>query len=145
VAWKRQGQHVVVALQGGQDQLPRSPRVHEAVNADERLARTAAMERGERDQDCCLDKGPISPTVSVMRDGRMHQTTVRFGPHLWEALETECARLGISAAQYLREAALARLSYTAGRRGDTEFEQALVAAGAAAVTEPDLDGWRAKT
>jgi hypothetical protein len=59
-----------------------------------------------------------------MRDGRMHQTTVRFGPDLWEALEDECSRLGVSAAQYLREAALARLSYTAGRRGDAEYAEA---------------------
>jgi hypothetical protein len=61
-----------------------------------------------------------------MRDGRMHQTTVRFGPDLWEALERECRRLGVSAAQYLREAALTRLAYTAGRRRDTEYEAALL-------------------
>ncbi|HEX6714151.1 MAG TPA: hypothetical protein VF066_12230 [Thermoleophilaceae bacterium] len=73
-----------------------------------------------------------------MRDGRMHQTTVRFGPDLWAALEEECARLGVSAAQYLREAALARLSYTAGRRGETEYEHALVGAGVPAETPPDV-------
>ena len=55
----------------------------------------------------------------------MHQTTVRFGPDLWEALEDECGRLGVSVAQYLREAALTRLVYAAGRRGDEEFELAL--------------------
>ena len=55
----------------------------------------------------------------------MHQTTVRFGPDLWEALEEECRRLGLSVAQYVREAALARLVYTAGRRGDDEFDHAL--------------------
>lgn len=60
----------------------------------------------------------------------MHQTTVRFGSDLWEALEAECARLGVSAAQYLREAALARLAYTAGRRGDPLYDEALVAVGA---------------
>lgn len=60
----------------------------------------------------------------------MHQTTVRFGPDLWGALEEECRRLGISAAQFVREATLARLSYTAGRRGETEYERALVGAGA---------------
>ena len=62
----------------------------------------------------------------------MHQTTVRFGPDLWDAMEVECARLGVSAAQYLREAALARLSYSSGRRGDDEYEVALVGAGAQA-------------
>jgi hypothetical protein len=61
----------------------------------------------------------------------MHQTTVRFGPDLWEALEAECGRLGMSAAQYVREAALARLSYTAGVRGETDYGIALVSAGAA--------------
>lgn len=60
----------------------------------------------------------------------MHQTTVRFTPDLWESLELECRRLGISAAQYLREAALARLAYMAGQRGDTGYERALVTAGA---------------
>src|SRR4051794_30880130 len=66
----------------------------------------------------------------------MHQTTVRFGPDLWEALEVECGRLGVSAAQYLREAAVARLSYTAGRLGEEEFERALVRAGAAPALMP---------
>jgi hypothetical protein len=56
---------------------------------------------------------------------KMHQTTVRFGPDLWLALDEECKRLGLSVAQYVREAALARLAYTAGRRGDDEFEFAL--------------------
>lgn len=71
-----------------------------------------------------------------MRDGRMHQTTVRFGPDLWEALSAECERLGLSAAQYLREAALARLVYTAGKRGDEEYDEALVRAGAEPVNVP---------
>jgi hypothetical protein len=44
----------------------------------------------------------------------MHQTTVRFGPDLWSALEDESARLGVSIAHYVRDAALARLSYTEG-------------------------------
>jgi hypothetical protein len=65
----------------------------------------------------------------------MHQTTVRFGPDLWEALEEECSSLGVSVAQFLREAALARLAYTAGRRGDVEYAKAYVQAGTA-----DADG-----
>src|SRR3954454_11975129 len=77
-----------------------------------------------------------------MRDGRMHQTTVRFGPDLWQALEAECARLGMSAAQYLREAALARLSYMAGQRGDGGYERVLADAGVpvACVTSPSDAG-----
>ena len=59
---------------------------------------------------------------------KMHQTTVRFGPDLWEALEQECEQLGVSVAQYLREAALTRLVYAAGRRGDHDFEAALAIA-----------------
>jgi hypothetical protein len=43
----------------------------------------------------------------------MHQTTVRFGKDLWEVLEQEAERLGVSAAQYVREATLARLAYAA--------------------------------
>lgn len=39
----------------------------------------------------------------------MHQTTVRFGKDLWAVLEQEAERLGVSAAQYIREATLARL------------------------------------
>jgi hypothetical protein len=78
-----------------------------------------------------------------VKDGKMHQTTVRFSPDLWEAMEQECARLGVSAAQYLREAALARLSYTGGRRGNPEYEVALAYAGAvsrAARAEPQSAG-----
>jgi hypothetical protein len=60
----------------------------------------------------------------------MHQTTIRFSPDLWSALEHECARLGISAAQFLREAAITRLSYAAGQRGDPAYDEALGAAAA---------------
>src|SRR5436189_61950 len=66
-----------------------------------------------------------------MLDGRMHQTTVRFGVDVWEELEAECRRLGVSAAQYLREAVLARLMYASGRRGERAYEAALATAGAA--------------
>jgi hypothetical protein len=58
----------------------------------------------------------------------MHQTTVRFGADLWEALEAECSALGISAAQFVREAALGRLMYLAGQRGDAELGAAFRAA-----------------
>jgi len=44
----------------------------------------------------------------------MHQTTVRFGADLWAALEREAAHLGLSTAQYIRDAALARLAFTEG-------------------------------
>jgi hypothetical protein len=69
----------------------------------------------------------------------MHQTTVRFGTDLWEALEVECGRLGVSAAHFLREAAVARLAYTAGQRGDGDYEDAFVAAGIRADTTSPSD------
>jgi hypothetical protein len=47
---------------------------------------------------------------------RMHQTTVRFSPELWAMLEDEAARGGISVAHFVRDAALARVAYTAGQR-----------------------------
>ena len=58
----------------------------------------------------------------------MHQTTVRFGADLWDALERECDALGLSVAQYVREAALARLAYAAAKRGDEDFDRALALA-----------------
>jgi hypothetical protein len=55
----------------------------------------------------------------------MHQTTVRFGSDLWEALEREAGELGVSVAQYVRDAALLRLGFDAGRRGDVPLEAVL--------------------
>jgi hypothetical protein len=60
----------------------------------------------------------------------MHQTTVRFSADLWHEVEREAADAGVSIAQYVREAALARVAYEAGRRGDPGFEAALAHAGA---------------
>jgi hypothetical protein len=65
------------------------------------------------------------PYHRKMPSKKMHQTTVRFGADLWDALEREGERLGVSVAQYVREAALARLVYSAGRRGDDAFDLAL--------------------
>ena len=52
----------------------------------------------------------------------MKATTVRFGEDLWAMLESESSRLGVSAAQFVREAAIIRLSILAGRRGDPASE-----------------------
>jgi hypothetical protein len=60
----------------------------------------------------------------------MHQTTVRFSDELWSDLSTEADVLGVSVAQFIREAALARLAYSAARRGDRGWEAALRLAGA---------------
>jgi hypothetical protein len=43
----------------------------------------------------------------------MHQTTVRFGRDLWQALEREAGAAGISVAQFVRESAVARLAQSA--------------------------------
>jgi hypothetical protein len=57
----------------------------------------------------------------------MHQRTVRFSPDLWEAMEEEEAvRLGVSVAQFVRDAALGRLMYAAGRRGDPLLDATLL-------------------
>jgi hypothetical protein len=70
----------------------------------------------------------------------MHQTTLRFSPDVWAALDEEASRLGVSAAQYIREAAVARLTYGMGRRGDREFERAVLeASGHSAAVEWYVD------
>ena len=53
---------------------------------------------------------------------RMRATLIRFGPELFEELQEEAARSGVSVAQYVREAVVARMAYTAGRRGDPGYE-----------------------
>lgn len=60
-----------------------------------------------------MDSGP-RPAMKV--------TTVRFGPDLWRLLESEAEYVGISASQYIREAALARAAAAAAARGDGPFE-----------------------
>jgi hypothetical protein len=57
----------------------------------------------------------------------MHQTTLRFGADLWETLEREAAAARVSVAQYVRDAALMRVTYDAARRGDPGLEAALTA------------------
>jgi hypothetical protein len=52
----------------------------------------------------------------------MKATTVRFGEDLWAMLERESGRLGISAAQFVREAAIMRVAMLAGVRGDPDAE-----------------------
>jgi len=52
----------------------------------------------------------------------MKATTVRFGEDLWGMLERESRRLGVSAAQFVREAAIMRVAMLVGRRGDPDAE-----------------------
>jgi hypothetical protein len=58
----------------------------------------------------------------------MHQTTVRFGRDLWEALEEEAELAGVSVAQFIREAAVARVGYAAAARGDEKWARAMAEA-----------------
>jgi hypothetical protein len=44
----------------------------------------------------------------------MRATTIRFPNDLWEQLEREARKQGISVAQYVRDAALYRVAFTAG-------------------------------
>lgn len=62
----------------------------------------------------------------------MRATTVRFSDDLWTLLEAEAAAQGISAAQFVRDAAIMRLGVLSGRRGDAEATLTLesLAAGA---------------
>jgi hypothetical protein len=60
----------------------------------------------------------IGYDIGQMPNKAMHQTTVRFGADLWEDLLAESERVGVSIAQYVREAAVARLAYNAAMRGD---------------------------
>ncbi len=50
----------------------------------------------------------------------MRATTVRFGEDLWQLLEREAAEQGVSAAQFVRDAAILRLAHLAGDRGAPE-------------------------
>jgi hypothetical protein len=52
----------------------------------------------------------------------MKATTVRFGEDLWAMLDRESRRLGVSSAQFVREATIIRLANLAGRRGDPDAE-----------------------
>lgn len=41
----------------------------------------------------------------------MHQTTIRFDIELWRRIDEESRRIGVSAAQYIRDAALIRITH----------------------------------
>jgi hypothetical protein len=60
----------------------------------------------------------------------MHQTTIRFGSDLWRALSRAAEEQGTSVAQYVREAAVARMAQGSGFGG---------AAGAATAGAADTD------
>jgi hypothetical protein len=51
----------------------------------------------------------------------MKATTIRFGQDVWDAIAAEAERAGVSTAQYIRDAALARAAAAAGARGEELF------------------------
>jgi hypothetical protein len=52
---------------------------------------------------------------------KMQATLIRFGPELFLELKEEARAAGISVAQYVREAVVARMAYTAGLRRDARY------------------------
>jgi hypothetical protein len=52
----------------------------------------------------------------------MRATTIRFPNDLWEQLEREARKQGISAAQYVRDAALYRVAFSAGAASESGAE-----------------------
>jgi hypothetical protein len=52
----------------------------------------------------------------------MRATTIRFPNDLWDQLEREAKRQGISVAQYVRDAALYRVAFSAGAASDEKGE-----------------------
>lgn len=49
----------------------------------------------------------------------MRATTIRFPNDLWQQLEREAKTQGISVAQYVRDAALYRVAFSAGATSET--------------------------
>lgn len=64
----------------------------------------------------------------------MRATTVRFSEDLWDLLEAEATTQRISAAQFVRDAAIMRLGILSGRRGDREAALTLEELAAGALT-----------
>ena len=70
----------------------------------------------------------------------MKATTVRFGEDLWAMLEREARNLGVSTAQFVREAAIMRIAMLAGSRGDPDAELTIADIAARARTNsPRID------
>ena len=67
----------------------------------------------------------------------MRATTVRFNDALWTLVEQEAERDGVSAAQYIRDAAVLRTAYAMGRRGAADFEEAIARVSGVRAEAPD--------
>jgi hypothetical protein len=67
----------------------------------------------------------------------MRVSAVRFGADLWQLLDDEATRVGVSVAQYVREASLARAAAAAAARGEDPLER--LAASARTATSAQAD------
>lgn len=76
--------------------------------------------------------------MGTFSDMPQSSTTVRFDDELWEILTQEAATGGVSAAQYVRDAAILRLGYAAGARGDDRARSALDRRTSAPAARPDV-------
>jgi len=65
----------------------------------------------------------------------MRVSAIRFGTDLWHLLEREAAGVGVSVSQYVREAALMRVTAAGTARGEDLF-QLLAEAGPNAAPAP---------
>jgi hypothetical protein len=76
----------------------------------------------------------------------VHQTTIRFSVDTWARIEREARAMGVSAAQFVRESAIARLASgslaadAAPRRGDDDLRGARSALSAQAEAHVTLEG-----
>jgi len=55
----------------------------------------------------------------------MRATTIRFSEDLWQLLEAEATRQGVSSAQLIRDATILRVAFLMGERGDAQATQTL--------------------
>ena len=58
--------------------------------------------------------------------GVMRETKIRFGNRAWELIQEEAEIDGVSASQFVREAAVARAIFMKNRRGDTEAGETII-------------------
>jgi Ribbon-helix-helix protein, copG family len=54
------------------------------------------------------------------RPSRMKIVSIRMSEDTWEAIQAESVRAGISASEFIREAAMVRLGFRWGRRDDLD-------------------------
>lgn len=69
----------------------------------------------------CVPTRKSEPSTSEPNTA-MRVSAIRFGTDLWQVLETEAARVGVSVSQYVREAALTRAAAAAAARGEDPFQ-----------------------